>query len=453
MTDFATHLRAAGMSPGESAVKSALFAKLMPEMSSLHQGSLDRLSAFFVPGRVEGVGKHTDYGGGRSIVCAIERGICLIAVPRADAQICMRDAGRESEARFTFDPNAEPARGKWSNYAITVARRVARDFPAARTGADIVFASDLPRASGMSSSSALIVAVFFALAEVNALWQTDFFRDHTRSREDLAGYLGAIESGSDFGSSSGNRGVGTLGGSEDHVAILCSRAGFLRQYSYCPIRPEREIRAPEDHALVIGVSGVRADKTGNARESYNRASLAARKIVELWRGATGRSDASLAAALDSAPDATEHLRQIVSTSADAAFGSEVLLKRLDQFAEESNEIVPAFGDALARADLERAGAIADRSQQLAETSLGNQTPETIELARSARRLGAAAASAFGAGFGGSVWALVPSRQAEVFRDAWAAHYRERYPEHAAASEFLITNAGPGLIQFESPICG
>ena len=52
------------------------------------------------------------------------------------------------------------------------------------------------------------------------------------------------------------------------------------------------------------------------------------------------------------------------------------------------------------------GDLVDRSQQLAERRLGNQVPETIELARSARELGARAASAFGAGFGGSVWALV-----------------------------------------------
>jgi galactokinase len=449
VTQFEAQLRSAGMSATESGVKSAILAKLVSELRGLHGASLGRLCVVFVPGRVELAGKHTDYAGGRSLTCAIERGICLIGAPRADAQICIRDLGRGSEARFTFDPDAEPARGGWSNYAITLARRVARDFPAARTGADIVFASDLPRASGMSSSSALIVAVFFALAEVNSLWASDFFRCSIHSRTDLSGYLAAIESGGDFDTSSGNRGVGTLGGSEDHVAILCSRPAFLRQYSYCPIRFERDVRVPENHVLVIGVSGVKAAKTGNALDSYNRASLAARKIFELWRSATKRDDASLAAALASGPEALGRLRKILSESAEPGFGSDVLLRRLTHFAEESNEIVPAVGRALASGDLERAAVLMDRSQQLAETLLGNQTPETIELARSARSLGAAAASAFGAGFGGSVWALVSSARAEEFRDAWAARYRERYPDRAGQSEFLITNAGPSLIQFQS----
>ena len=83
-------------------------------------------------------------------------------------------------------------------------------------------------------------------------------------------------------------------------------------------------------------------------------------------------------------------------------------------AEESNEIVPRGGDFLANGDMKSFGASVDRSQLLAEKLLGNQTPETVELARSARAIGAAAASAFGAGFGGSVWALVSSSRADIF---------------------------------------
>jgi galactokinase len=447
---FGEQLRAAGMSAAESAVKDGSFAKLWTQLRELQRGGPDHVCALFVPGRVEFAGKHTDYAGGRTLVCAIERGICLAAAPRIDAQIRVRSIDAGSEACFTFDPNATPARGDWSNYAVTVARRIARDFPSARTGADIVFAGDLPRASGMSSSSALVVGVFFALAEINALPQSEFFRNFIQNREDLAAYLGALECGAPFGTSSGHRGVGTLGGSEDHVAILCSRAGFLRQYSYCPIRFEREVPLPENYSLVVGVSGVEADKTGGALEAYNRASFAGRKILELWRRATARDDSSVAAAIASSSDAAERMREILSKSAEPDISSNVLVNRLAQFMEE-NDIVSGVSDALAAGDLRRVGVLMDRSQHLAETCLGNQTPETIELARSARSLGAAAASAFGAGFGGSVWALVASAKADEFREAWASQYRQRFPARAGASEFLITRAGPSLVEFKSAL--
>ncbi|HEV2421451.1 MAG TPA: galactokinase family protein [Candidatus Acidoferrales bacterium] len=450
MTRFGAQLRSAGMSAEESAAKAALFEKLSHELALFRQGNPSPHFASFVPGRLEFLGKHTDYAGGRSIVCAIERGLCLVEARRAEAQIRILDVGRGSSLNFKLAPDLEPTAGHWSNFPMTVAARMARDFPEARCGADIVFTSDLPRASGMSSSSALVIAMFFALAEANSLWNKDAYRRAFPDREHLVGYVSAIESGASFASFSGGRGVGTQGGSEDHAAILCSRAGSLRQYSFCPIRLENEIRFPGDNALVIGVSGVKADKTGDARDAYNRASGATRKILELWRNANSRpntdDDSSLATVL-AQPGALERLRQIVRDSWDPDYSADILLKRLQQFTEETSEIVPQAAGALAHSNFEHLGALADRSQFLAETCLANQVPETIALAHSARPLGALAASAFGAGFGGSVWALIPAGSAEEFRQNWASQYHQRFPARTDASSFFIARPGPGLIQF------
>jgi galactokinase len=78
----------------------------------------------------------------------------------------------------------------------------------------------------------------------------------------------------------------------------------------------------------------------------------------------------------------------------------------------------------------------------AERMLHNQIPETVFLARRARELGAVAASAFGAGFGGSVWALVSRGQAEALAVRLAADYRARFPQHADLAEAFATLAGP-----------
>ena len=448
MTSFEAQLSAAGMSAKASAAKAARLEELLRELTLLRGGESKHSCAFFVPGRVEFLGKHTDYAGGRSIICAIERGICMVAAVREDSQIRMLDVKRKSTAEVALSAETEPKRGHWSNFPMTVASRIARDFPGARTGADIVFASDLPRASGMSSSSALVVAVFFVLANANSLSQHKEYARAIRSREDLAGYLGAIESGASFGAFSGSSGVGTHGGSEDHVAILCSRAGFLRQYSYCPVRFEKEIRLSDDLAFAIGVSGVKADKTGDARDAYNRASGAARRILDLWRKATGREDNSLRAAVSSEAGVAHRIRQILRDSRDAEFPATLLGNRFEQFIEESETIVPGAADAFERGDFAELGALVDRSQALAEKLLGNQVPETIELARSGRELGAVAASAFGAGFGGSVWALVRREHAERFRAAWAEQYHRQFPERADASEFFVGRPGPGLLDLQ-----
>jgi galactokinase len=84
--------------------------------------------------------------------------------------------------------------------------------------------------------------------------------------------------------------------------------------------------------------------------------------------------------------------------------------------------------------------LVDRSMQNAETMLHNQIPETIFLARTAREMGAIAASAFGAGFGGSVWALIRRAAASDFAARLSAEYRSAFPDRTAA-EVFVTRAG------------
>ena len=193
---------------------------------------------FYVPGRIEVLGKHTDYGGGRSVVAAAENGFCYVAVARDDDVLNITDVGSNETITFSLDPELTPQLGHWSNYPMTAVRRLAKNFPKLAKGADIVFQSDLPPASGMSSSSAMIVAFFLIMAECNDISGTEEYKLNIKNKEDLAGYLGTVENGQTFGTFVGYKGVGTFGGSEDHTAVLCCQAGLLSQYSYCPLQFE-----------------------------------------------------------------------------------------------------------------------------------------------------------------------------------------------------------------------
>ena len=400
--------------------------------------------AFYVPGRIEVLGKHTDYAGGRSLLAAAERGFCLLAVPRDDAAVRIADAAGGGQAAFDLRDDLHAPAGHWCNYPMTVARRIARNFPGRLCGADVAFVSDLPVAAGMSSSSAMMVAFYLALAAVNDLsGRPEYLRD-VNSPEDLAGYLGAVENGQTFGSLQGDRGVGTFGGSEDHTAMLCCRAGRLCQYSYRPVRFERALAMPPGYVFAVAASGVAAEKTSGAMEKYNRASRQAAAVAGAWNDATGRNDPHIAAALASGEDAAAEICRVLRDAGPPA--GEELLRRFEHFLAESEQIVPAAGDALDRGDVDAFARQVERSQQLAETLLGNQVPETIHLAASARRLGAAAASAFGAGFGGSVWAMVPAAGADEMLAEWARRYRDVYAPAAERASFFLTAPGPGAAE-------
>ena len=446
-SEIADQFIMAGMSPGEAAGKARLFQLTSSFLEGWKGREGGNCVRCYVPGRIEVLGKHTDYAGGRSLLCAVERGICAVAVPRADHIIRIADVLRHQECQFTTSPDLDPRSENWAIYPKTVVRRIARNFPGALSGMDMVFASDLPRAAGMSSSSALLISVYFLLERFNNLSKQREYSSNVRNQEELATYLGCVENGQTFGTLAGDAGVGTFGGSQDHTAILCSEPGTLRQYRFCPARFEREVPLPREYTFVIGVSGVTADKAGNAREKYNLASGAAHEILRIWREATGRTDATLFDAATHASDAPEQIREVLRKTTGSSYSSQALLDRFEQFYQESTQLVPGAGEALNAKDLDTFGKLVDRSQEMAEQKLGNQIAQTVELARSARALGAIAASAFGAGFGGSVWSMVAADQSAQFLNRWQDHYRDRFPAESEKSAFFVSKAGPAAFLF------
>ena len=427
----------AGLSPGAAEGKSRLFVEARKAIP------LDGPAmGFYVPGRVEVLGKHTDYAGGESLVAPIERGFCLVSVAREDHRVILTRVETGETIGFEISADLQPVRGHWANYPMTVIRRVARNFPRQLLGVEIAFGSDLPSAAGMSSSSAFLVAIFLALASRNRLDVTPEWQSNIASVEDLASYLSTVENGQSFRNLAGDRGVGTLGGSEDHVAILLGRPKHLIRYLYVPVQFIEAIPLPPGYVFAFGASGVVAEKTGAALEKYNAASNLARRLVSLWQQATGREEPTLGAIVRLGTQAVENLRKVIGEQVTDSQEQACLRRRLEHFLLENEEVLPRAAAALRSGDLQGFGRLVDRSQWGAEHLLRNQVPETVFLARSARELGAAAASAFGAGFGGAVWALVAAEKAEYFLEQWKEAYRSAFPERLSAAEFLLSGAGP-----------
>jgi len=400
---------------------------------------------WLVPGRLEVFGKHTDYAGGRSLVAAVPRGFAVMARPADDQVVRILDVRHGEMTVVDSTGTARPRRG-WATYVAAVLQRLSANFPGAVLGADIAFASDLPRAAGVSSSSALLVGVAIALIRRGCLDERAEWRGAITSPEDLAEYLGCIESGRTFRSLAGARGVGTRGGSEDHTAILLSKARTLGQFSYMPVRLEADVEMPSAWRFVVASSGVHADKAGTVRDRYNRSALLASVLVSIWNERAGRSDASLGIAFAGDADGparlAEWLRQLPRGHVPGV-ATEELTNRLEHFVREDAR-VPMALDAFRRADLATLGALAADSQEDAARLLGNQVVETIALVREAIGAGALAASSFGAGFGGSAWAVVAASEAERFGAAWTDSQRVMFPQLSKIEWFSLIPAPPAL---------
>lgn len=412
---------------------------------------------WIVPGRIEVLGKHVDYAGGRSLLCAVERGIVVMAVPRADRNIVLRDARRRESTVVSLDVSPFPSTQAplpWSIYPRTVVRRLQHNFGDRIVGADIALASNLPPAAGVSSSSALIVGLTLALSSLSGLDRDPAWIDALAPRTNLAGYVGALENGLDFNALSGERGVGTLGGAQDQTAILCSVPGSLDVFSWAPVRHERAVSWPDDHVFVIGVSGVVAAKTGAARDRYNRAARTAHHLVAAWNEANASAaartlsevfvQASAGAPLETVP---ESLLQLAVDSANTEFSAEHLTARLYQFFNETWQYVPRAADAIEQGRLTEFGDIVAASQRGAESALENQIAETVKLVSLAHEFGAVAASAFGAGFGGSVWAMLPEAEADRFMSRWRERYVKLFPHVSHRVQVFATR--PSAPAFEA----
>ena len=398
---------------------------------------------WFVPGRIEIAGKHTDYAGGHSLVAAIPRGFVVAASAQPGAIVRVHDARLGERVAIDHRTPEGAAPDGWARYIDVVVRRLARDFPGADLGTEITIASDLPTAAGLSSSSALVVGISTALIARGRLDERDEWRRAIHSKTDLAGYLGAVENGLSFSTMPGATGVGTHGGSEDHTAILCCRADTVSAYSYMPVRHVTDAPMPAEWAFVVATSGVEAHKAAGARDKYNRASLATQALVEVWRRGGGAAGQTLAQILGTA-GAAEELRSRIARLRHPDFAATELTTRLDHFAREDARVLP-FAEAFRRADVDGIAALARVSHDEADRLLDNQIPETRALASLAYESGAFAASAFGAGFGGSVWALAPAAAAEAVAQRWSAAYRRRFPARGAAQTF-VTRPGPGVTE-------
>ena len=412
---LAKELIASGMDAGELDLKVPLFTSILETHRMLRP--MAPQYAWWVPGRLEVFGKHTDYAGGRTLVCCVPRGFAVVASARDDGIVRVVDAWR-GERHTVALAGAPSAYSGWRQYVEVTAHRLARNFPARDFGADIVVASDLPRASGMSSSSALVVSIATALGRIASLHKDPAWRNNIRGGLDTASYYASIENGRSFASLTGDAGVGTHGGSEDHTAMIEGRAGHVSAFAFVPPRALGATLVPDGWRFVIAPSGVPARKTGDALAPYNRLAAGAARLLDAWNRESPRA-VSLASALSSGPSAAERLKDAAGRAATPDMPAQWLRDRLEHFVREDARTMQALA-AFTEADAARLGDLSAASQRDAETLLGNQVPATSALAAAARKQGALAACSFGAGFGGAVWALVPADSAAAFAQQWQA---------------------------------
>ena len=115
------------------------------------------------PGRVHLLGEQTEHQDGCSMALATECALWLAARPRSDGRVIVHSVDLKDSVEFSvIEPEEPPV--AWRQYVKGVAWSV-REAGWPISGWEGCVASDIPRAAGLASSSALALAVARAFAE------------------------------------------------------------------------------------------------------------------------------------------------------------------------------------------------------------------------------------------------------------------------------------------------
>ena len=397
-------------------------------------GATDHWRAI-APGRVNLIGEHTDYNGLPVLPIAIDRDMRIDFHVAGDSMVRLDNAStRFPPFEFRLDRPIEAApQGDWSNYVRAAARGLLDHGIALPRGVTGRVTGNVPIASGLSSSSALVVAAALALLKANGVdvgAVSGLERHPTArpgpvlSRLELAALMARAE-----------RFVGLQGGGMDQAACLHGVAGHALRIDFDPLRVT-PVAVPEGWRWVVASSLVRAEKSAGAREAYNERARQCREALAVVGGgarragsdgpATGHgiADAGTSGTAGTPPAyrdlvADDDLDGLAAHARRAL--TPVLFRRFRHVVTEGHRVALAE-DAMRDGDPGRFGRLMVQSHNSLRDDYEVSTTELDEIVAIALEAGAAGARLTGAGFGGCAVALCDMSTVAAVMEALAARF-------------------------------
>jgi galactokinase len=215
--------------------------------------------------------------------------------------------------------------------------------------------------------------------------------------------------------------TGTRGGGMDHAISLGARSGCAAKITFGPLRL-RHVRLPADWCFVIADTGVRAEKSGAARNVYNLRRSECEEALSFMIEEVVRSDRVRKIPTDYPGLLRSVPAEELLVLAEGVLRSN-LLRRFRHVVTEAARVEEAV-DLLRAADTTRFGGLMDASHSSLRTDFLVSTAELDELTAIAREGGAAGARLTGAGLGGCVVALTDRSTVDVVLETLVSEYYE-----------------------------
>ncbi|MBR6502682.1 MAG: NTP transferase domain-containing protein [Clostridia bacterium] len=223
------------------------------------------------PGRINLMGRHIDHRGGGINVMATDKDQVFVSARRDDdivniANIDPAYPDRSFSISETLSLGSHDSwldylasekvvealklsRGDWSNYVKSAVIHAQFKTDYTLCGMDMVSTGNIPVAAGLSSSSAIVVAVMEALVALNCLNLTE------REFIDLCG--------------EGEWFVGSRGGSGDHAAMKCGQKDAIVHLGFKPFTIGEKQKFSDKYAVLVANSMLMAKKSEGSKDTFN----------------------------------------------------------------------------------------------------------------------------------------------------------------------------------------
>jgi galactokinase len=120
---------------------------------------------FFCPGRVNLIGEHIDYNGGKVMPCAISFGTYLAIAKNNDKKLRFQCLNFPETADLHLQSSYSKTGKEWFNYPLGAIHMLLQNDHAI-SGLDMLFYGNLPIGAGLSSSASIEVLTTFAVKEL-----------------------------------------------------------------------------------------------------------------------------------------------------------------------------------------------------------------------------------------------------------------------------------------------
>ncbi|CAN5474572.1 galactokinase [soil metagenome] len=341
------------------------------------------------PGRVNLIGEHTDYNDGYVLPVALKRDVRIVMRPRSDQHVRLYSLEYDEWFEFDLAQLAYNETILWSNYVQGMAWSL-QESGLKLVGIDGVISGNVPRASGLSSSAALEVAMAKALlaasGQLAVLDGPQLAKAAQRAENQFVGVNSGIM----------DQFISVLGVENQALFIDCRSL----EYQLVPF--------PENAALVIGNTKASRSLAGSA---YNQRRQECESGVAL---------------LQTVLPGIQALRDVSSEQLEAnkALLSPVVYRRCRHVVGENERVLQTVA-ALKQNDLTEVGRLMNASHESLRYDY-EVSSDALDIIVDAMRsvAGCYGARLTGAGFGGCAVALVEPGAEQATADA----IFEKYPK-------------------------